>query len=88
MNKEQQIFKTYSDKLGKLQDFEKINGRILKRHFELQEMEMRAKFKAEEQLDMLMENGEIKEDVFLEDTLCEMRIYPRLKTVQIFAKTN
>jgi len=86
MDKVKTIFAVYSQKLKKLRDFEKANSRILKRHFELHEMEMRAKYKASEQIDMLMEEGEITERVFLEDKICEMRIYPKLKTVSIFDK--
>ena len=86
MEKIKKIFNGYSAKLKKLKDFERKHGAILRRHFKLQEMEVRAKFKAEEQVDMLVEAGKITESVYLHDRDVEMRIYPKLKTVSIFDK--
>ena len=86
MERIKKIFDGYSAKLKKLKDYERKNGAILRRHFKLQEMEVRAKFKAQEQVDMLMEAGKITEKIFLHDRHCEMRIYPKLRTVSIFDK--
>lgn len=86
MERARKIFNTYSGKLQKLKAFERQYGAVLKRHFKLQEMEMRANFKAQEQISMLMEKGEIEDKVFFYDKHAEMRIYPKLKTVSIFDK--
>jgi len=86
MERIKKIFNGYSAKLKKLKDYERKHGAILRRHFKLQEMEVRAKFKAQEQVDMLMETGKVTEKMFLYDQHCEMRIYPKLRTVSIFDK--
>ena len=49
-------------------------------------MEARAKYKAEEQIDMIMEKDKIEEDVFLQDKYFELRIRPWLKKVSFFDK--
>jgi len=88
MEQVKKIFQTYSAKLKKLKDFERQYGSIIRRHFRLQEMEMRAKYKAQEQVDMIIEKEQIKDYVFLHDRYAEMRIYPQLKTVSIFDKSK
>ncbi len=79
-------FEKYSKKMQELEAFRVKHGDILLENFRLEEEARMSEFTIKEKIDMWIDEGSVKEDVFLEDDLIEWRVKPAEKKIQLFFK--
>lgn len=82
----QKEFDNYSKKSSELFKFREENYEILKKNFDLEDEERVAKFTLTEKIDMWIEEGKIKEPIYLDNGAVELSIRPKENKVTIFPK--
>lgn len=80
------IIEDYCKKYEKLQKFREENKKILEEHFRLEEEERRGRFILIEKIEMMIEEGKIKKQIFYEDKNIEIKIDPKKQRIVIFEK--
>lgn len=82
--KAERLVLTCTKSVAALEQFERENKEVLRRHLQLEERTSRAIFTLKEKLDMMIESGELDEEcAFLNETI-EVRVNPEAKAVNIF----
>lgn len=75
---------SYQKYVKKLDDFEKENAKVIKRHFELQEQKARARFTLEQKIITAIESGGVDQFTHIENKDISVRVYPTTKEVKVY----
>jgi len=82
----QEAFDIFSTSMRELEEFREKHKAILEEEFRLNNEMAIAQFTAQEKVEMWIDEGQITEDIFIENDILELRVDFNLKKVQFFLK--